>query len=90
MLKRYIKKWILAILLLAFNGSCDKDSKCNNCGDLLGGFIIMKVTASDLVKYEGLANLKGVDVGVCIRAFILEEELSVNSVTVVDDCCCEF
>ena len=50
----------------------------------------MKVTASDLVKYEGLANLKGVDVGVCIRAFYPGRRLSVNSVTVVDDCCCEF
>lgn len=70
--------------------SCDRDAKCNNCGDLLGGFIFMKVTASDLAKYEGLAKLEGVDVGVCIRAYILDEELNVNSVTIIDDCCCEF
>ncbi|MEA1882558.1 MAG: hypothetical protein U9N31_09195 [Candidatus Marinimicrobia bacterium] len=50
----------------------------------------MKVTGGDLAKYEGLAKLEGVDVGVCIRAYILEEELNANSVTIVDDCCCEF
>jgi hypothetical protein len=50
----------------------------------------MKVTASDLAKYEGLVALDGIDVGACIRAYILEEELNVNTVSIVDDCCCEF
>jgi hypothetical protein len=50
----------------------------------------MKVTASDLAKYEGLVALDGIDVGVCIRSYILEEELNVNTVSIVDDCCCEF
>ncbi|MBC8346840.1 MAG: hypothetical protein ISR82_03140 [Candidatus Marinimicrobia bacterium] len=90
MIKQTIKKWVLPILLLAFIGSCDRDGKCNSCGDLLGGFIYMKVTASDLAKYEGLAALDGIDVGACIRAYILEEELNVNTVSIVDDCCCEF
>ena len=49
----------------------------------------MDVTANDLTKYEGLAQLQGIDVGVCIRAHILEQELNVNSVTIIDDCCCQ-
>jgi len=90
MIKRNIIKWILPIVLIVFIGSCDQDAKCNNCGDLLGGFIYMKVTASDLAKYEGLVTLDGIDVGACIRAYILEEELNVNTVSIADDCCCEF
>jgi hypothetical protein len=43
-----------------------------------------------LAKYEGLAALESIDVGACIRAYILEEELNVNTVSIVDDCCCEF
>ncbi|MBT3479084.1 MAG: hypothetical protein HOA15_02305 [Candidatus Marinimicrobia bacterium] len=50
----------------------------------------MKVTASDIAKYEGLAQLNGIDVGVCIRAYILEEELNLNTVSIADDCCCEY
>ena len=50
----------------------------------------MKVTASDLVKYDGLAQLNGVNVGVCIRAYILEEELNLKTVTIADECCCEY
>ncbi len=50
----------------------------------------MEVTANDLAKHEGLAALDGIDVGACIRAYILEEELNINTVSIVDDCCCEF
>ncbi len=79
----------LMILLFLSIISCDNDAKCNTCGDVFGGFVLMEVTANDLTKYEGLAQLKGVDVGVCIRAHILEQELNVNSVTIIDDCCCQ-
>ena len=77
----------LMILLFLSIISCDNDAKCNTCGDVFGGFVLMEVTANDLTKYEGLAQLK--DVGVCIRAHILEQELNVNSVTIIDDCCCQ-
>ena len=80
---------LLMILLFLYIISCDNDAKCNTCGDVFGGFVFMEVTANDLTKYEGLAQLKGVDVGVCIRAHILEQELNVNSVTIIDDCCCQ-
>jgi len=84
------KKWAFMILFSLAIVSCDEDSKCSDCGDLLGGFLIMEVTTNDLAKYEGLAQLEGVDVGVCIRAYILDQELNVKSVTIVDDCCCKF
>ena len=89
MKKLYYINWYLTILLSFYIISCDSDAKCNNCGDVFSGFVFMEVTASDLTRYEGLAQLKGVDVGVCLRAYILEEELNVNSVTIVDDCCCQ-
>ena len=90
MIKLNIKKWILPLLFMLFIGSCDKDNKCNNCDDLFSGYIYMKVTASDLVKYDGLAQLNGVNVGVCIRAYVLEEELNLKTVTIADECCCEY
>ncbi len=49
----------------------------------------MKVTENDLSKYEGLAQIDGVTVGTCIKAFIYNEELPLNSVTILDACCCE-
>ena len=82
------------ILLFFYITSCDNDAAriafgINTCGDVFGGFVFMEVTANDLTKYEGLVQLQGVDVGVCIRAHILEQELNINSVTIVDDCCCQ-
>ncbi|MBT4067684.1 MAG: hypothetical protein HOB42_04725 [Candidatus Marinimicrobia bacterium] len=85
-----IRKWLFIATLSILLTSCDRDNKCNNCGDVFGGFIFMKVTASDIAKYEGLAQLNGIDVGVCIRAYILEEELNLNTVSIADDCCCEY
>ncbi len=85
---RYIYRYLM-IILFFYITSCDNDAKCNKCGDVFGGFVFMAVTANDLTKYEGLAQLQGIDVGVCIRAHILEQELNINSVTIVDDCCCQ-
>ena len=69
--------------------SCDKDSKCNNCGNIVGGLVTMKVNEIDLTKYEGLAQLDGVELGTCIQAYIYQEELVISSVKVLDECCCE-
>ena len=69
--------------------SCDKDSKCNNCGNIVGGLVTMKVNEMDLTKYEGLAQLNGVGLGTCIQAYIYQEELVISSVKVLDECCCE-
>ena len=69
--------------------SCDKNSKCNNCGDIVGGLVTMKVNETDLTKYEGLAQLNGVSLGTCIQAYIYQQELVISSVKVLDECCCE-
>ena len=51
--------------------------------------VTMKVSASDLARYEGLSSVNDVDVGTCIKAYIYEEELSINSIMVLDECRCE-
>ena len=84
-----MKKIFYTLLIIAIISSCDEDSKCNNCGDVYGGFITMKITAGDLTKYEGLAQIKGIDVGTCIQAYLQEENLFLNSVQILDQCCCE-
>tara|TARA_B100001559_G_C16260619_1_gene511308 strand:- start:280 stop:537 length:258 start_codon:yes stop_codon:yes gene_type:complete len=84
-----LKKIFTILLIFLFFGSCDKNSKCNSCGDVYGGFITMKVTASDLTKYEGLAQITGIDVGTCIQAYLRDESLFLNSVQILDQCCCE-
>ena len=50
----------------------------------------MKVTENDLSKFEGLAMVEGLTVGTCIQAYIHQEELSIQSVRILDACCCEF
>ncbi|MDP6628986.1 MAG: hypothetical protein QF418_05000 [Candidatus Marinimicrobia bacterium] len=85
-----MKRLLFITLIGIMSLSCDKDSKCNNCGDVFGGMIVMKVSENDLSKYEGLAQISGVTVGTCIQAYIYNEELSLQSVTVLDACCCEF
>jgi|TARA_B100001079_G_C16318795_1_gene473668 hypothetical protein len=84
-----LKKIILSALFILTTLSCDEDSKCNKCGNISGGMVTMKVSASDLARYEGLASVNDVDVGTCIKAYIYEEELFINSIMVLDECCCE-
>ncbi len=83
-------KFLFTSLLLFSLLSCGKTNECNDCGgNLLDGYIFMEVTADDLAQYEGLALLEGVDVGVCIRVKISGEEINLQTVEVVDECCCE-
>ena len=69
--------------------SCDKESSCDNCGNLINGSTILKVSQNDLIKYEGLAIINGIDIGTCIQGKIFQEELNLSSVKILDDCCCE-
>ena len=50
----------------------------------------MKETERDVANNEGLVRWDGIEVGACIRADIFEEEHNVNTVSIADDCCCEF
>jgi len=56
-----LKKIFYTLIIIAIISSCDEDSKCNNCGDIYGGYITMKVTANDLTKYQGLAQFDNID-----------------------------
>ena len=85
-----MKKLIFLCLINLLIISCDKDSKCNSCGDIGGGLVTMKVNEQDLSRYEGLAQIKGVTVGSCIQAYIFNEDLFLNTVIVLDACCCEY
>ena len=69
--------------------SCQKDSTCDNCEDLIDGYTIIKVSQNDLIKYEGLATLNGISVGTCIQGIIFQEEITLTSVKILDECCCE-
>lgn len=77
-------------LVLPLMFTCQDKDECSDCGGtIFEGYIFMKVTADDLAKNEGLALLKGVDVGVCIRVKLSGDELDLNTVKVVDECCCK-
>ena len=69
--------------------SCQKDSTLDNCEDLIDGYTIIKVSQNDLIKYEGLATLNGISVGTCIQGIIFQEEITLTSVKILDECCCE-
>ena len=88
-MKNKLKTLSFIFLLSVIFFSCEKSSKCDNCGDLFNGSTIIKVSQNDLIKYEGLAKIEGISVGTCIQANILQEDLIVSSVTILDACCCE-
>jgi len=76
-------------LILLINISCDKDSNCNNCGENNLGLTIIKVSENNLMQYEGLAQLKGIDMGTCIQASINQNVMTLGSVKILNECCCE-
>ena len=51
---------------------------------------MIKVSQNDLIKYEGLATINGISVGTCIQGNIFQEEIILNSIKILDECCCEF
>jgi hypothetical protein len=70
--------------------ACNKNENCTDCGGTLAqGYIFKTVTTDDLAQIDGLALIEGVDAGVCIRAKLTGQEMDVNTVKVVDDCCCQ-
>ena len=44
---------------------------------------------NDLMKFEGLAKIDGIDIGTCIQGNIYQDDLILSSVIILDDCCCE-
>jgi hypothetical protein len=74
-------------VIALFNG-CGKNSECTDCGGgLTGGYLYKRVTQEDLTQ---LATIEGITLDTCIRfKFIIEDEFDLESITIVDDCCCD-
>lgn len=89
-MKPHLRWFLPLVLVIPLLTGCDKKADCPDCGGtLLEGYIFKRVTTDDLAKNDGLALIEDVDAGACIRAKLTGENLDLNTVTVVDDCCCE-
>tara|TARA_B110000495_G_C22830560_1_gene484615 strand:+ start:131 stop:400 length:270 start_codon:yes stop_codon:yes gene_type:complete len=88
-LRNKLKSLSFIFILSFIFFSCEKGSKCDNCGNPFNGSTIIKVSQNDLIKYEGLAKINGISVGTCIQGNIFQEDLILSSVTILDECCCE-
>ena len=59
---------------------------CTNCGGgLVDGYMYKEVSMADLV---GLGAVEDIEVGVCIRYKLDGTDFDLETVQVVDDCCC--
>ena len=81
---------ILIILSLFLMVTCEENPECASCGgDLLDGFLFKEVTQDDLAD---IGNIEGINIGICIRYQLTglnEEEFILETIAIVDDCCCE-
>jgi len=84
-----LKGFLFILCSFFILSSCDKGSTCDNCGDLFNGSTTFKVSQNDLMKFEGLAKIDGIDIGTCIQGNIYQDDLILSSVIILDDCCCE-
>ena len=72
-----------------FSGSPDKGWKVKKTFNLLDGFLFKEVTQDDLAK---VGNIEGMNIGICIRYQLIgltEEEFDLETIAIVDDCCCD-
>ncbi len=81
---------IIIILSLFLMVTCEENPECASCGgDLLDGFLFKEVTQDDLAD---IGNIEGINIGICIRyqlTGLTEEEFNLETIAIVDDCCCE-
>jgi len=67
--------------------ACEKEEGCDNCGGtILDGYLFNEVTTEDLTA---LGTIDNIEVGVCIRYKLDGVEFDLETVKVVDDCCCD-
>ena len=70
--------------------TCEDNPECASCGGgLLEGFLFKKVTQDDLAE---IGNIEGMNIGICIRYQLLgltDEEFDLETIAIVDDCCCD-
>ena len=81
---------IILTLSLFFLVTCEDSPECASCGSgLLEGFLFKKVTQDDLAE---IGNIEGMNIGICIRYQLLGltyEEFDLETIAIVDDCCCD-
>ena len=81
---------IIIILSLFLMVTCEENPECASCGgDLLDGFLFKEVNQDDLAD---IGNIEGINIGICIRyqlTGLTEEEFNLETIAIVDDCCCE-
>jgi len=81
---------IILTLSLFFLVTCEDSPECASCGGgLLEGFLFKKVTQDDLAE---IGNIEGMNIGICIRYQLLgltDEEFDLETIAIVDDCCCD-
>ena len=87
-----MRVFLTIILTLSFfmMVTCEDNPECASCGGgLLDGFLFKEVTQDDLAE---IGNIEGMNIGICIRYQLLgltEEEFDLETIAIVDDCCCE-
>ena len=83
-MKRY--RFLLLILPFIVLLSCEDDADCPDCGKLTEGYLFKKVTQDDFAAFAGVS---GIEVDTCMRYKLTSGDISANTITIVNDCCCE-
>jgi len=82
-----IRNLIASIFVLVMFSACEKDEGCDDCGGtILDGYLFSEVTTADL---STLGAVEDIEVGACIRYKLDGTEFDLETVKVVDDCCCQ-
>ena len=87
-----MRVFLTIILTLSFfmMVTCEDNPECASCGGgLLDGFLFKEVTQDDLAE---IGNIEEMNIGICIRYQLLgltEEEFDLETIAIVNDCCCE-
>lgn len=79
---------IISSLILYGLTGCNDSSECTNCGGgPVDGFLYKRVTQEDLSQ---LGSIEDITLDTCIRfQFIDMDEFDLESIEIVDDCCCD-
>tara|TARA_B100000470_G_scaffold39620_1_gene28602 strand:- start:3164 stop:3439 length:276 start_codon:yes stop_codon:yes gene_type:complete len=84
-----ILRGIVSILFLTLL-TCQDNSECSDCGgNLLDGYLFKKVTQEDLAD---IGSIDGVNIGICISyqlSGLTEGDFDLDTIEIVDDCCCD-
>jgi len=76
------------IIALAMAACADNKKGCDECGGtILDGYYFDEVTTDDIAE---LGEIEGIEIGACIR-YKLDLDgtnFNIETVKVVDDCCC--